>query len=89
MTEGGQPLTILYPELRYFAHDQTVVPKTAIDASLFRDVYVALGSSLGDGAFSMRIYYKPFVRWIWYGGLLMALGGFIAVFDRRYRRSIK
>ena len=86
VTAGSQPLTVLYPELRYFAHDQIVVPKTAIDASLFRDVYVALGSSLGDGAFSMRIYYKPFVRWIWYGGLLMAFGGFIAVFDRRYRR---
>lgn len=83
----GHPLDTLYPELRYFQHDQTVVPKTAINVGVFRDIYVALGSSLGGGAFSMRIYYKPFVRWIWYGGLLMALGGFMAVFDRRYRRN--
>lgn len=87
VTKRGRPLTVLYPELRYFQHDQTVVSKTAIDATLFRDIYVALGSSLGNGAFSVRVYYKPFVRWIWYGGLLMALGGFIAVFDRRYRRG--
>lgn len=59
---------------------------TAIDVTLTRDLYVSLGDPLGnDGAWSLRIYYKPYVRWIWLGGLLMALGGLLAITDRRYR----
>jgi cytochrome c-type biogenesis protein CcmF len=62
--------------------------EAAIDGGLTRDLFVALGEPLGnDGSWALRIYYKPFVRWIWLGGLLMALGGSLAVFDKRYRRS--
>ncbi len=53
---------------------------------MFRDIYVALGEPVGDdGAWSIRVYVKPFVRWIWLGALLMMLGGFIAAADRRFR----
>jgi len=52
----------------------------------FRDLYVAMGEDLGDGTWAMRVQYKPFVRWLWLGGLLMSIGGVLAVVDKRYRR---
>ena len=58
--------------------------ETAIDSGLFRDLYVSLGERVAEGAWSVRVYYKPFVGWIWGGALLMALGGGLAVSDRRY-----
>jgi len=57
----------------------------AIDSSPLRDVYVSLGEPLDDGAWAVRVYYKPLVSWIWGGGLLMAIGGIAAAADRRYR----
>ena len=63
--------------------------EAAIDAGLSRDIFFALGESLDANAWSMRIYHKPFVRWIWLGALFMALGGFVAVLDKRYRRVRK
>ena len=61
--------------------------EAAIDAGFGRDLYAALGEPLGDGAWAVSLYYKPMVRWIWVGGLIMALGGLLAMFDRRYRLS--
>ncbi|RLA40019.1 MAG: hypothetical protein DRQ64_05580, partial [Gammaproteobacteria bacterium] len=58
-----------------------------IDGGLFRDLYVALGEPLGDEAWSVRVYVKPFIRWIWLGALMIALGGVIAAFDKRYRKT--
>ncbi|MEJ5210304.1 MAG: cytochrome c-type biogenesis CcmF C-terminal domain-containing protein, partial [Burkholderiales bacterium] len=59
--------------------------EAAIDNGLTRDLYVSLGEPLPDGAWAVRIYYKPFVSWIWGGCVLMALGGLLALSDRRYR----
>jgi cytochrome c-type biogenesis protein CcmF len=60
--------------------------EAAIDAGVFRDLFVAIGEPLGnDGAWSLRIYYKAFIRWIWMGGVFMACGGLLAACDRRYR----
>ncbi len=76
----------LHPQKRQYARNQQVQTESAIDPGLLRDVYVALGEPVGDGgAWSVRVYVKPFVRWIWLGALLMALGGFIAAGDRRLR----
>ena len=61
--------------------------EAAIDPSLSRDLYVALGESLGDESWSVRIYYKPMVRWVWMGGILIALGALLSVVDRRYKRK--
>ncbi|MCA1603493.1 MAG: heme lyase CcmF/NrfE family subunit, partial [Acidobacteria bacterium] len=58
--------------------------ETAIDIGLFRDLYISLGEPLPGGAWSVRVHYKPFVSWIWGGALLMAMGGGLAVSDRRY-----
>jgi cytochrome c-type biogenesis protein CcmF len=63
--------------------------EAGIDGGLFRDVYVALGDPLDGGAWAIRVHYKPFVRWIWLGALFMALGGILAMMDKRYRAKSK
>ena len=75
---------IIYPEKRIYDIGQIPMTESAIDVSPFRDVYVALGEALQGHAWSVRVYYKPFVRWIWAGGVLMFLGGVFALADRRY-----
>ncbi|MDH5766517.1 MAG: c-type cytochrome biogenesis protein CcmF, partial [Gammaproteobacteria bacterium] len=59
--------------------------EAAVDAGLFRDLYAAMGEQLGGDSWSMRLYYKPMISWIWLGSLFMTLGGVLAVSDRRYR----
>jgi cytochrome c-type biogenesis protein CcmF len=76
---------IIFPEKRVYDVSQIAMTDAAIDSSWFRDVYVALGEPLKDGAWSVRLYYKPMVRWIWAGGVMMMLGGLVALGDRRYR----
>jgi cytochrome c-type biogenesis protein CcmF len=82
----GDLIANLRPEKRQYV---TGMPMTeaAIDPSLTRDIYIALGESLEGSAWSLRIYYKPLIRWIWLGGLLIALGALLAAFDKRYRLS--
>ena len=81
--KNDKKVTQLRPEKRLY---QTGMPMTeaSIDPSITRDLYVALGEALEGGAWSVRIYYKPLVRWIWLGGLMIALGALIAAIDRRY-----
>jgi len=71
---------------RYFAGNN-VMTEAGIQAGLLADTYVSLGEPLTDGAWAIRLHYKPLVRWVWLGALLMALGGFVAIFDRRYSSS--
>jgi cytochrome c-type biogenesis protein CcmF len=82
----GSRRYVMAPEKRTSLARRSVMTEAAIDASLTRDVYVSLGEPLEDGDWAVRIQVKPFVRWIWLGGLMMALGGVVAVTDRRYRR---
>jgi cytochrome c-type biogenesis protein CcmF len=83
--EGASSSRIMRPEKRiYHAAGQTMT-EADIDTGLTRDLYVSLGEPVGDGAWGVRIYLKPFVDWIWGGAFLMALGGFFALSDRRYR----
>ncbi len=74
----------MYPEKRNYTASGNVMTETAIDSGLFRDLYVSLGEPVGAGAWSVRVYYKPFVGWIWGGAVLMAIGGGLALSDRRY-----
>lgn len=86
VTKLGKPVAELTPEKRrYLASGQTMT-EAAIDGGLMRDLYVALGEPLNNDAWAIRIYVKPFVRWIWLGGLFIAFGGLLAVLDKRYRR---
>lgn len=85
VSRGDTVVATLHPQKRQYPRGQ-VQTESSIDPGLTRDVYVALGEPLGDGgAWSVRIYVKPFVRWIWLGALLMMLGGFVAACDRRFR----
>ncbi len=77
----------LFPEKRTYRVQQSPMTEAAIDAGFTRDLFIAIGEPLGDdGAWAVRIYYKPFIRWIWLGAIIMALGGLFAAADRRYRR---
>ena len=77
----------LYPEKRVYDVGQMVLTESAIDVSPFRDIYIALGEPLGRASWSVRLYYKPFVRGIWGGGFMILVGGLLALSDRRYYRK--
>jgi cytochrome c-type biogenesis protein CcmF len=85
VTVDGDIETVLFPEKRTYFVQTMPMTEAAIDTGLFRDLYVSLGEPVGRGAWSVRVYYKPFVDWIWGGALLMGIGGIFAVSDRRYR----
>jgi len=88
VTEDGQKVVTLYPEKRRYNVKRSMMTEADIDAGLFRDLYVALGEPLADGsAWAVRVHYKPYVRWLWLGGILMALGGLLTVADKRYRKK--
>lgn len=87
VTKNGQYETTLFAEKRFYKVSKMTMTEAAIDWGFTRDLYVALGESLGDGSWAFRLYYKPFIRWIWLGGMFMALGGLLCMFDRRYRFS--
>ncbi len=86
ITRDGSEVAVLHPQKRQYGSNTMIQTESAIDPGFTRDLYVALGEPLGDeGAWSVRIYHKPLVRWIWLGALLMMLGGFVAACDRRLR----
>ena len=88
VTEAGQPIARLTPEKRrYFASGQ-IMTEAAIDASVWRDLYIALGEPIGEDAWAVRLQYKPMVRWLWLGALMIGLGALVTVFDRRYRAQV-
>jgi cytochrome c-type biogenesis protein CcmF len=84
----GDFVADLHPEKRrYHARSGQVMTEAAIDASLLRDVYIALGEPVGENAWAVRIHVKPFIRFIWLGAILMALGALLAICDKRYRSA--
>jgi cytochrome c-type biogenesis protein CcmF len=85
VTQGGRIVALLKPQKRHFWVQQTDNSQAAISVNASRDLFVAMGNPLGAGAWSMRIQYKPLVRYIWLGALVMAIGGLVAATDRRYR----
>ncbi|GLR10614.1 heme lyase NrfEFG subunit NrfE [Mixta theicola] len=89
VTRDGRPEATLRAEKRYYSVARSMMTEAAIDGGLTRDLYAALGEELDDGSWAVRIYYKPFVRWIWYGGLFMAFGGLLCLLDPRYRSRKK
>ncbi|MCP4697037.1 MAG: heme lyase CcmF/NrfE family subunit [Gammaproteobacteria bacterium] len=84
-----QEVAVLKPQKRVYHVRRMPMTEAAIDPGFTRDLYVALGEPLQQGAWSMRVYYKPFIRWIWLGGLMMAFGGLLAAADKRYRGFVK
>jgi len=80
-----RPVTVMHPEKRQYLGGQ-VMTEAAILPGIGRDLFVALGEPLGGGSWAVRVHVKPFVRWIWFGAVLMALGGFVTAADRRFRK---
>ena len=87
VSRDGNTVVRLDPEKRAYAAGGQVMTEAGIHPGVFKDIYVALGEPLGNGSWAVRVHIKPFVRWIWTGALLMALGGLVAASDRRFRRT--
>ena len=85
VTHGGSAVTVLHPQKRIYRIQRTPTTEAAIQPGFTRDLYVSLGELVQPNTWTLRVHVKPFVDWIWGGCLLMALGGFVAVSDRRYR----
>jgi cytochrome c-type biogenesis protein CcmF len=85
LLKGGAEIAALHPQKRIYKVQRNTMTEAAIDPGLTRDVYVALGEPMDNGAWSVRVYYKPFIRWVWMGGLFMVVGGICSALDRRYR----
>jgi len=84
--KGAEKITTLHPQRRVYLATGTPSTEMAIDAGLFRDLFITLGEQKEGDSWSMTIYVKPFVRWIWLGAIFMTLGGILAAADKRYRR---
>jgi cytochrome c-type biogenesis protein CcmF len=82
-------VTTLRPQIRVYQVQTSAMTEAAIDTNVLRDVFVALGEPLGDDAWSLRIQVKPLIGFLWLGSGLMALGGLIAITDRRYRVAVR
>jgi cytochrome c-type biogenesis protein CcmF len=85
VTRDGKAVATMRPEKRIYRVQQNPMTEAAINTGFTRDLYVSLGEPVGGNAWIVRVYFKPFVDWIWCGCLLMALGGGLAASDRRYR----
>ena len=88
LSRNGKVEATMYPEKRSYFSSTMPMTEAAINVGLTRDIYVSLGEELDDKAWAVRVYYKPFVDWIWTGCLLMGLGGILAMSDKRYRMKM-
>ena len=89
VSKDGKNVRTMFPEKRFYQVQQMPMTEAAIDTGLTRDLYVALGEPVDGGAWVVRIYLKPFIDWIWGGAFIMALGGILAMSDKRYRLARK
>ncbi|HKR35703.1 MAG TPA: heme lyase CcmF/NrfE family subunit [Steroidobacteraceae bacterium] len=88
ISRNGRQVATLYPQKRTYRVQRNPMTESGIDVTWGRDLFVAMGEPLGDGSWSLRLQYKPLVRFIWLGALVIAIGGFIAICDRRYRQRV-
>ncbi len=91
VSKDGKKLFVMHPEKRIYNASGMPMTEAAIDPDFFRDVYVALGEPLDDqsNAWAVRVFHKPFINWLWFGAVMMVIGGFLAAADRRYRIAVK
>jgi cytochrome c-type biogenesis protein CcmF len=91
ITKNNREVTRLYPQKRQYSQGGNTMTEAAIDPGLMRDLYVSLGEPLDNMkmAWAVRVYHKPFIRWVWLGSLFMAAGGLLAAGNKRYRRKIR
>ena len=84
----GKPVTVMHPEKRLYTVQNMPMTEAAIDPGLMRDLYASLGDPIEGGYWLVKVQVKPFIDWIWGGCIIMALGGFLAAMDRRYRVAV-
>ncbi|MFW5431890.1 MAG: heme lyase CcmF/NrfE family subunit [Methylophilaceae bacterium] len=89
VSKDGKKVALLTPEKRLYLAQGAVMTEASISINPVRDIYVSLGEDVGEGAWSVRVYFKPFVQWIWFGCVLMAFGGLLTMVDKRYRLTNK
>ncbi len=89
VSKGGSQVAVLNPEKRVYNASGQSMTEAAIAPRFFSDIYVSLGEPLEGGAWAVRVYYKPFIIWLWMGGAMLAFGGLLAASDRRYRISMR
>jgi cytochrome c-type biogenesis protein CcmF len=89
LRRDGELVAVLTPQKRIYRVQRNPMTEAAIDGRLHRDVFIALGESIGGGAWSLRVQVKPMIRLLWYGAIVMALGGLLAATDRRYRQPAR
>ena len=88
VSRAGEIIATLFPEKRRYLASQSIMTEADIHVRSLGDIYVALGEPLENGAWAVRVHIKPLVRFIWFGGILIALGGVLSIFDRRYRAPV-
>ncbi|MFL6575972.1 MAG: cytochrome c-type biogenesis CcmF C-terminal domain-containing protein, partial [Povalibacter sp.] len=88
VARDGREVTVLHPQKRTYRVQTSPMTEAGIDGRWNRDIFAAMGDPLGGGAWSLRLQYKPMIRFIWLGAFVIALGGFISVCDRRYRQRV-
>jgi cytochrome c-type biogenesis protein CcmF len=90
VSKNGKPVATLHPEKRIYNASGSGMTEAAVHPNIFRDVYVALGEQLDEqGAWTVRLFHKPFINWLWLGAVFMVVGGFMAASDRRYRLALR
>jgi cytochrome c-type biogenesis protein CcmF len=85
--QNGKQVASLAAEKRFYPVQRNVMTEAGIDSGVTRDLFVALGEQLDNGDWSLRIYVKPFINWIWLGTFIMAFGGVLSISDKRYRTA--
>ncbi|MGB9130136.1 MAG: heme lyase CcmF/NrfE family subunit [Thiobacillus sp.] len=90
VSRNGKPVATLHPEKRVYNASAMAMTEASVHPNIFRDIYVAMGEQLDDqGAWTVRLFHKPFINWLWFGALFMVVGGFMAASDKRYRIALK
>jgi cytochrome c-type biogenesis protein CcmF len=90
VSQNGKPVATLHPEKRIYNASGSGMTEAAVHPNIFRDVYVAMGEPLDEqGAWTVRLFHKPFINWLWFGALFMVVGGFMAASDKRYRIALR
>jgi cytochrome c-type biogenesis protein CcmF len=90
VSQNGKPVATLHPEKRIYNASGSGMTEAAVHPNIFRDVYVAMGEPLDEqGAWTVRLFHKPFINWLWLGALFMVMGGFMAASDKRYRIALR
>ncbi len=88
VSKDGNVIARMEPEKRIYNVRRNPMTEAAIDAGITRDLFVAMGEPRGQqGGWALRLYHKPFIRWIWLGALIMAFGGLLSATDKRYRKA--